>query len=192
MGTVRDAMTPSVRTASPSQSLAVAAQMMRTEDAGSIPVVEDDRLVGILTDRDITIRAVAERVDPKTANVADIASSELVTATPDQDLDEALALMAQHQVRRLPVVGENGRVVGILAQADVAFEAKEKKAGELLEQISRPTSTERSEQWPGVRSAATTTTRASRSCGAGSPTYSTASSARSMRLRRHARIAAAA
>ena len=138
--TVRDAMTPAARTASPSQSLAEAAKMMRTEDAGSLPVVEDERLIGILTDRDITIRAVAEGVDPKTATVADIASGEVVTAAPDQDLDEALALMAQHQVRRLPVVEEDGRVVGFLAQADVALEAKE-KAGELLEQISQPTST---------------------------------------------------
>jgi len=140
---VREAMTPSVRTASPSQSLADAAQMMKSDDVGSIPIVEEGRLVGIVTDRDIAIRAVAEGVDPNAVTIADIASRELVTVDPDQDLDEALALMARHQVRRLPVVEEDGQLVGILAQADVALEAKEKKAGELLEQISQPTSTAR-------------------------------------------------
>jgi CBS domain-containing protein len=140
---VRDAMTPSVRTASPSQSLADAAQMMKSDDVGSIPIVEEGRLVGIVTDRDIAIRAVAESVDPSAVTIADIASRDLVTVDPDQDLDEALALMARHQLRRLPVVEEDGQLVGILAQADVALEAKEKKAGELLEQISQPTSTAR-------------------------------------------------
>lgn len=141
--TVRDAMTPSVRTASPSQSLAETAQLMKSDDVGSIPIVEEGRLVGIVTDRDIAIRAVAEGVDPSAVTIADVASRALVTVEPDQDLDEALALMARHQVRRLPIVEEDGRLVGILAQADVALEAKEKKAGELLEQISQPTSTAR-------------------------------------------------
>lgn len=141
--TVRDAMTPSVRTPSPSQSLAEAAQLMKSDDVGSIPIVEEGRLVGIVTDRDIAIRAVAEGIDPSAVTIADVASRDLVTVEPDQDLDEALALMARHQVRRLPVVEEDGRLVGILAQADVALEAKEKKAGELLEQISQPTSTAR-------------------------------------------------
>jgi CBS domain-containing protein len=140
---VRDAMTPSVRTASPSQSLAEAAQLMKSDDVGSIAIVEEGRLVGIVTDRDIAIRAVAEGVDPSAVTIAEVASRDLVTVEPDLDLDEALALMARHQVRRLPVVEEDGRLVGILAQADVALEAKEKKAGELLEQISQPTSTAR-------------------------------------------------
>jgi CBS domain-containing protein len=139
---VRDVMTPGVRTVSPSQSLAEAAEVMKGEDVGSVPVVEEGRLVGIVTDRDIVTRAVAERRDPQTVKVGEVASRELVTVEPEQDLDEALALMAQHQVRRLPVV-EAGRLVGMLAQADVALEAKEKKVGETLEEISKPTSTER-------------------------------------------------
>jgi CBS domain-containing protein len=134
---VRDAMSANPRTASPDQSLADAAQMMKSDDIGSVPVVEDGRLVGMLTDRDIVIRAVAESVDAQTLNIGDVASRELVTVEPEQDLDEALALMARHQVRRLPVV-EDGRLVGVLAQADVALEAKDKKAGELLEEVSRP------------------------------------------------------
>ena len=133
---VRDAMTANPRTAHPAQSLADAAQIMQSEDVGSVPVVEDGRLVGVLTDRDIAIRAVAEGVDVQTLNVGDVASREPVTVEPGQDLDEALALMARHQVRRLPVV-DDGQLVGILAQADVAIEVKEKKAGEVLEEISK-------------------------------------------------------
>ena len=139
---VRDAMTPTVRTASPSQSVAEAARVMANEDVGSIPVVEDDRLIGILTDRDIVVRAVAEGRDPQTVMVDEIASRELVTVEPDQSLDEALKLMAQHQVRRLPVV-EDERLVGMLAQADVAIEAKPKDVGEAVEEISQPTSAAR-------------------------------------------------
>lgn len=134
---VRDAMTPSVRAASPSQSLADAAELMKGEDVGSVPVVDDGRLIGMVTDRDIVVRAVAERRDPQAVTVDEIATRELVTVEPEQDLDEALALMAHHQVRRLPVV-EEGRLVGMLAQADVALEAKEKKVGEMLEEISKP------------------------------------------------------
>jgi CBS domain-containing protein len=139
---VRDVMTPGVQTVSASQSLADAAEVMKGEDVGSVPVVEEGRLTGILTDRDIVTRAVAERRDPQTVKVAEVVSQELVTVEPDQDLDEALALMARHQVRRLPVV-EEGRLVGMLAQADLALEANEKKVGETVEEISKPTSTER-------------------------------------------------
>ena len=139
---VRDVMTPGVRTVGPSQSLAEAAEVMKGEDVGSVPVVEEGRLAGIVTDRDIVTRAVAERRDPQTTRVEEVASRDLVTVEPEQDLDEALALMAQHQVRRLPVV-EQGQLVGMLAQADVALEAKEKKVGETVEEISKPTSTER-------------------------------------------------
>jgi CBS domain-containing protein len=139
---VRDVMTPSVRVTSPSQSLAEAAEVMKDENVGSVPVVDDGQLVGILTDRDIVIRAVAERRDPQAVKVDEVASRELVTVEPQQDLDEALALMARHQVRRLPVV-EDGQLVGMLAQADVALEEKEKKVGEVLEEISKPTSAAR-------------------------------------------------
>ena len=135
---VRDAMTASVSSVGPSQSLADAAQLMKGEDVGSVPVVEEGRLAGIVTDRDIVTRAVAEQRDPQAVTVEEIASQELVTIEPEQDLDEALALMARHKVRRLPVL-EEGRLVGMLAQADVALEAKEEKVGEMVEQISQPT-----------------------------------------------------
>jgi CBS domain-containing protein len=134
---VRDVMTPNVHAASPTDSLASAAEIMSSQDVGSLPVVEDGRLIGVLTDRDIVVRAVAEHVTPETLNVGDVASRQPVTVQPDEDLDEALRLMAHHRVRRLPVV-EDGRLVGMLSQADVAGEAKEKKVGEMLEEISQP------------------------------------------------------
>jgi CBS domain-containing protein len=135
---VRDAMTPEPRVADPSLSLAEAAQLMRSEDIGSLPIVQEGQLVAVLTDRDIVVRAVAESADLSATKVGDIASRKPVTIEPDEDLDEALALMARAQVRRLPVV-EGGRLVGVLAQADIAQEAKSKQAGELVEEISKPT-----------------------------------------------------
>ena len=119
------------------QPVSYAAKMMKDEDVGLAPIVEGDRLVGALTDRDITVRVVAEGRDPQTVKVRDVASTDVITVDPQQDLDEALKLMARHQVRRLPVVEEDGRLVGVVAQADVAEEAKPKKVGELVEEISR-------------------------------------------------------
>jgi len=135
---VREAMTASVSSVSPMQSLADAAEVMKREDVGSVPVVQEGRLAGIVTDRDIVTRAVAEQRDPQAVTVEEIASQDLVTVEPGQDLDEALALMARHKVRRLPVL-EDGRLVGMLAQADVALEAQEEMVGEMVEQISQPT-----------------------------------------------------
>jgi CBS domain-containing protein len=139
---VRDAMTPGVRAVAPSDSVTEAAQAMKEQDVGSLPVVEGERLVGIVTDRDIVVRAVAEGVDPRTATVGDVTSGDLVTVEPEEDLDDALKLMAQHRIRRLPVV-EDGRLVGVVAQADVALEANDKDAGEMLAEISQPSSTPR-------------------------------------------------
>jgi CBS domain-containing protein len=93
--------------------------------------------VGVLTDRDIAVRVVAEGRDPEQVKVTEVASRDLVTLDPQQDLDEALRLMARHQVRRLPVVEEDGRLAGVIAQADVAKEAGDKRTGEVVEQISR-------------------------------------------------------
>jgi CBS domain-containing protein len=114
-----------------------AAKMMRDEDVGLAPIVEGDRLIGTVTDRDIAIRVVAEGRDPESTTVREIASTDLVTIDPQQDLDEALRLMARHQIRRLPVVAEDGRLVGVVAQADVAREGGDRETGELVEEISR-------------------------------------------------------
>jgi CBS domain-containing protein len=134
---VKDTMTAEVKTATPSQSLTDAAKLMKQEDVGSVPVVDGERLVGVLTDRDIVVRGIADGSDPNAVKVGDIASHDVVTVRPDDDLDEALRLMAQHQVRRLPVV-DDGQLVGVVAQADVALEAKEKDVGHVVEEISKP------------------------------------------------------
>jgi CBS domain-containing protein len=134
---VREAMTSNPCTIDADKPVAYAAKMMKQENVGIAPIVEGDRLIGTLTDRDIAVRVVAEGKSPETTRVREVASSAPVTVDPEQDLDEALRLMATHQVRRLPVVEEDGRVVGVLAQADVAEEAKAKKTGELVEEISK-------------------------------------------------------
>jgi CBS domain-containing protein len=137
MRRVRDAMTANPRTVEPSMPVAQAARLMKDSDIGALPVVEDGRLVGVLTDRDIVVRAVAEGGDPQAVPVREVASRELITIDPEQPLDEALRLMARRRVRRLPVV-EGTRLVGILAQADVALESEEHKVGEAIGRISEP------------------------------------------------------
>ena len=139
---VKDAMTANPCTIDADQTVAYAARMLKDEDVGLAPVVEGQRLVGTLTDRDIVVRVVAEGGDPQTVKVREVASHDLVIVDPQQDLDEALKLMASHQVRRLPVVDEQ-RLVGMLAQADVASEAKASKTGEVVEEISQRAGGER-------------------------------------------------
>ena len=133
---VREVMTQNPRTVDAGSPVVEAARLMKEEDVGSVPVLENGRLTGTLTDRDIVLRIVAEGRDPQTTKVVEVASSDLVTIDPQQNLDEALRMMATHQVRRLPVVEEDGQLVGILAQADAAREASEKKVGETVEAIS--------------------------------------------------------
>lgn len=136
MGQIKELMTVKPRTVKQGDSIVDAAKLMKGEDTGVAPIVDGDRLVGVITDRDIAIRVVAEGRDPQSTKVEDIASQNLVTIDPQQDLDEALRLMAQHQVRRLPVVEEDGKLVGIIAQADVARHADSERTGEVVEEIS--------------------------------------------------------
>ena len=138
---IREAMTEDPRSIGQSASVVEAARLMREEDIGSLPITDDEQLVGMITDRDITTRVVAEAADPMKTSVGDVYSQDLITVEPGKDLDEALRLMARHQVRRLPVV-ENGRLIGIVAQADIALSENE-KTGELVEAISEPSERER-------------------------------------------------
>jgi CBS domain-containing protein len=117
--------------------VAYAAKMMRDEDVGLAPIVEGNKLIGTLTDRDIAIRVVAEGKDPQSTTVREVATTTLVTVDPDQDLDEALRLMAKNQVRRLPVVEEDGKLAGVVAQADIARHASDQQTGEVVEEISK-------------------------------------------------------
>jgi len=134
---IRDVMTSNPYTIDAEKSVAYAAKMMRDEDVGLAPIVEGDKLIGTLTDRDIAIRVVAEGRNPEQVKVADVASKQVVTIDPQQDLDEALRIMAKHQVRRLPVVEEDGKLVGVVAQADIAREGDDKQTGKLVEEISK-------------------------------------------------------
>jgi len=138
---VRDAMTEDPRSIGASASVVEAARLMREEHIGSLPITDGEQLVGMITDRDITTRVVAETADLELTSVGDVYSRDPISVDADKDLEEALQLMARHQVRRLPVV-EQGRLVGIVAQADVALREKE-KTGELVEAISKPSEGER-------------------------------------------------
>ncbi len=135
---VDQAMTRDPQSIAPLTPVSEAARLMRSQGVGSVPVVDDGRLVGMVTDRDIALRLVAEGKDAQATPVAEVASAEIVTVRPEQELDSALQLMAQHQVRRLPVV-ENDRLVGIVSQADVAMEAPGPPTAQVVEEISQPT-----------------------------------------------------
>jgi CBS domain-containing protein len=134
---VHEVMTDRPRCVTPETPVSEAAQLMESDDIGSLPIVDGEQLIGMVTDRDIVIRAVAKGKDPRGMPVREVASGELVTVQADDNLLDALNLMASHQVRRLPVVDEDNRLVGILAQADIAGEAKEKAVGEMVEEISK-------------------------------------------------------
>jgi CBS domain-containing protein len=133
---IQEAMTPNPTTIEATTTAQEAARIMKSEDVGSLPIVDRDKLIGVVTDRDLAIRIVAEgRGADKT--VGEIASKDVVTVDPEQSIDEAARLMAEHQVRRLPVVEEDGRLVGILAQADVAQAGHDALTGETVQQISQ-------------------------------------------------------
>jgi CBS domain-containing protein len=136
MTQIKAVMTSNPTTCEPQASVVDAAKVMAQEDVGSIPIVEGDRLAGVVTDRDIVIRVVAEGRDAQSTTVGDIASRDLVTVSPDDDLNRALELMAEKQVRRLPIV-EGDKLVGIVAQRDIALQGADRETGQVVEQISR-------------------------------------------------------
>ena len=132
---IREVMTPNPRSVSPNDSIQNAAAIMRDEDAGAVPVVDNGRAVGIVTDRDIVVRVVAEG-GQLNGPVRDIVSRSLVSASPDMSTREAADLMSEYQIRRLPVV-ENDRLVGIVSIGDLAVkEGKDGRIGDTLQHIS--------------------------------------------------------
>jgi len=134
--TVKDAMTASPAYLDSNAYVIEAARTMVSEDVGSLPVVEEGRLVGIVTDRDLVLQVMAKDLDPNKIPVSDVCSENPIVAGPQEPLEVALKRMAAEQIRRLPVV-EEGRLVGILAQADVAQNAEAESTGEMVEQISQ-------------------------------------------------------
>jgi CBS domain-containing protein len=137
MNKVRDIMTGDVATLAPSNTIAEVAQQMRMLDVGSIPLVQNERLVGVITDRDIVLRVVADGLDPNQERADLHMSRDPVTIAPDAAVEEAAQVMARAQIRRLPVV-EGGRLVGYLALGDLALQDRDRRVGETREQISEP------------------------------------------------------
>jgi CBS domain-containing protein len=137
---ISEVMTTRPRAVEPQTSVREAARLMESEDVGLLPIVQDGaRLVGVVTDRDLAVRVVGRGLDPEETTVSEVASGDIVALTPDDDLDDALSLMARAQVRRLPVVVREDELVGVVSQADVArSDAKEKHVAEVVEAISQP------------------------------------------------------
>lgn len=138
----QDVMTPSPVCCVPDDAVMDVARMMRAQDIGSIPVVADhdtQRLVGMVTDRDLAVRVIAEGRDPRETAVRDVMSMQPVTCQATDVYQQALQIMGEHQVRRIPVVDHQGRLAGIIAQADVATRlAQPSTTGAVVEAISEP------------------------------------------------------
>ena len=125
----------------PNDSVAKAAELMKSGNIGSVPVIENEqiqKLVGIVTDRDLALKIVAKGLDAKSTKVEAVMTHKVVTCLADDDLQKALDAMAEHQLRRIPIVDNNHRVVGIIAQADVATRADQpEKTAEMVKEISQ-------------------------------------------------------
>ena len=134
---VRDVMTSSVEWVTPETTVAEVAQLMKKDDVGSIPICQDNSLIGIITDRDIVLKVVAAGGNTNNVSCKDIMSTDIISVTADQDVHEAANLMSRYQIRRLPVL-ENGNLIGILAIGDLAIEKIHvNEAGDALSDISR-------------------------------------------------------
>ena len=137
----RDIMTANPESVTATDSIQAAARIMRDSDVGIVPVVDDEgsrRLRGVITDRDIAVRCVAEGRDGN-CRVSDLMSGDLVTARPDDDVSKVMDRMKTEQVRRIPVIDDSDRLVGIIAQADIALDGPGDKAiGDVVEKISEP------------------------------------------------------
>ena len=137
MATIRDLMTSNVETVGPDHTAKDAASFMLSADTGSIPVCENDKVIGMITDRDIAVRGVAEGRGPDTP-VRDLMSDGIVCAREDDDVDEVAQRMSTEQVRRLPVLDANDRLCGIVSLGDLARESTGEEAHEALEGVSQP------------------------------------------------------
>lgn len=133
---VREVMHPGASWITPELPLSDVAVRMEQEDIGALPVGEDDRLIGMITDRDIAIRAFAENADPLQLTARDVMSEPIIFCTANEDLDDAVRIMERKQVRRLPVIDDNRRMVGMLSLGDVAAAAPATLAAETLRAVS--------------------------------------------------------
>lgn len=136
---IRDVMTPRVSVVPPDTRVVDIARRMRDEDIGSIPIAENDKLIGMVTDRDIVIRALADDVDLRNVSAREVMSPKILYCTEDQTVEEVLQNMGEQQVRRLPVVNRAKRLVGVVSLGDLSH-AADKKAGAALQDITEPVS----------------------------------------------------
>ncbi len=133
---VSEVMTAGIRIAEPDEHIPHAAKKMRSQNIGALPVMEEGELIGMLTDRDIVIRAVGAQKDPATTKVREIMSDECFWCLENEDLEDAVRIMEQNQVRRLPVMNDNKDVVGMLSLEDVAVHAPASLVGEVLKAVA--------------------------------------------------------
>lgn len=133
---VREAMHKGAQWVSPNTSLRELARLMREHDIGSVPIGKDDRLIGMVTDRDIVCRGLADARDIDSCTARDVMSEGIIYCRDDEDLEDAVHLMEQKQIRRLPVIDQNKRMVGILALGDVSHAGARNLSGEVLHAVS--------------------------------------------------------
>ncbi len=143
---VKDVMTSGVRTLSPGDTLALAAQAMDELDVGALPICDGERIVGMVTDRDIVVRGVAQELAPATTPLQNVMSKQVEWVFEDEGLEDATAKMQQLQIRRLPVLDRDKRLVGIVSLGDLAAKGDQAQAGEALADISEPARPNRSGQ----------------------------------------------
>jgi len=135
---IKDVMTTSVECVRPETTLQEAAAKMKSLNVGSLPVCEGDRPIGIITDRDIVVRAIADGRDPRTARVPEVMTAEVVSVPETADVKDAARLMKDRQIRRIVVVDPNKRVVGIVSLGDIAVDTHDDKmSGDVLEKVSK-------------------------------------------------------
>jgi CBS domain-containing protein len=145
---VRHVMTEAPKTLGPERTAADAANLMEEYDVGVVPLAEGDTIVGLVTDRDLVLRVLAKRRDPREVTLGEVATDKVITVTPDTDVGSARDLMAEHKIRRLPVI-KDGRLVGIVSLGDIAVQNASKRAvGEVLDEVSESPSTMESNPGP--------------------------------------------
>ncbi len=135
---IREMMTQETRSVAPATPVIEAAGLMRLHDIGVLPVLEHERVVGMLTDRDIVLQVVADGDDPKTTPVGEIMSNGSISVFDDQEVDEATELMKKYQVRRLPVLDRSSKLVGIVSLGDIAVDVHAGLSGNVLKDVSEP------------------------------------------------------
>lgn len=145
---VKDLMTPQAQVISPDATAEDAASVMKTLDIGVLPVCDEEGLIGILTDRDLVVRVLAAKRDPKAMLVGEAMTASVVYCFEDDDVERAALVMAGQQIRRLPVLDRNRKLVGIISIGDIAVQGQSQLGGEVLEEVSQPTGPKRSDKPP--------------------------------------------